>query len=144
MNWSASKRSDICEILSRCFPPPYPHAPLPQRGEEHEVKEEERRSAGVASYSSSIREKLPGLGPVLFLDVGQDDLHGVRRAAESLAGRIGQLLREFSALLRRASLEHLDVDHRHDCLSLCQFLWWSIDTSPAWAATRAIQALTCG
>src|SRR5262245_7180014 len=123
----------MTEILSRGLPPPALRATsLVRRGG--------REGEGNRPL---IRKQLPRLGPVLFLDVGQDDLDRVGRAAERAAGGVGELLGELAALLGRAALEHLDVDHRHDYLSLRQFLR-SIDTLPASFATRAIQALTCG
>src|SRR5437899_4783325 len=111
----------MAEILSRCFPPP-PSGHLPRMtGEESESpnllprrtgegREGEGNRTGVEVKSSSIRKQLPGLGPVLFLDVGQDDLHRVGRAAQRAAGALGKLFRELAALLECAALEHLDVD----------------------------------
>ncbi len=68
-------------------------------------------------------EELAGFGPILFLDVGEDDLHRVGRAAQRAAGAVGQLFRQGAALFDGAALEHLDVDHRHFLLLLVQNLW---------------------
>jgi hypothetical protein len=99
-------------VIPVAFPPAL-QATSPSDGEEGDAT-----GAGIKGRCG----RKASASAVLFLDVGQDDLHRVGRAAERAAGALGQLLGKLAALLDGAAFEHLDVDHRHGFLPL-QFLW---------------------
>ena len=60
-----------------------------------------------------VRPELACGCPVLFLDIGHDDVHSGRAAFEGVHGCFGDGFRQFPFLFDGASFEELDVDGWH-------------------------------
>ena len=57
-------------------------------------------------------------GPVLFLQFGDDDIHGLGRAADGSAASFGDGFDEFAFLFEGAAFENLDIESGHERLLL--------------------------
>ena len=71
----------------------------------------------AAYLLTRLRPQLAASGPVLALDVGDDDVNRLSCAAQHLNADAGDLSHQFFLLLDGSAFHHFDVVRGHGCLS---------------------------